>query len=674
MRSLNVFGMLVVFFALLNQNVDAQTLANGGLLSIQYDCDQVSKVNGETMGSKFTSLETLCNLIDQTGMGCKNVANVCKKKTRELFVGTQIELATPQNLKDWNGLGGLGAFYNPATVCLMRDIKNLPDQKIVNIASIPLIKGTGEQEIGFTGFDQKSGTFFGYHKLRACGKVVGCLDIFTQEFELKPVTSHVQSLGFRAGDYAIKDAYAIELKTDVLAQGFTAKLPSIEVVTPIGPVSVTPEFRLGRYSDLVSSPFGGNKQSSYVSSYFKGDTNRTYDVYGRNIGAYATTMSPLDSNPGSVDIKFSQKGWISNLALGGRDSGNSNAIWKPNPNTEFPIRPDLTLKTSRSEEEKTPNAYLGASALVSYGISDKLPSSLIARLSCSGFVELCLNAASVYAKPSIDFSFSSQLNFFQNEQSYWNQKHTQGEFPKPVLTLDTFDQSRELKIQSLSSVNGALSIESGLNLNISLRVHGPFGFSKTLIDLTPKIEVPLYSKSEYSKQREVRAQSLGSSVVSQKKFFQDYTSWDQANQAAYSDDGGLKAIQQCMKEPGIEKKSPPEMKYERGDPSFLGEILEQPCNICVAWDEVNYKDDNGNDKTEAAGLYTILPTTQAGVPLENRWTCKSARQSGCYDMCRYLPDGTREISRTAVQLLKTGTAEGMPKSCKADFSTHGITN
>ncbi len=570
-------------------------------------------------------------------------------------------MASPTNIKPWSGLGGLGPAYSLATNCLLRDIADFPDKKIKTSATASIFLGnvTAEQEVGFLSFNKDTAVFEGYHRLRACGPAVGCLDAYTQKFKLTLVKTDKKGSGKKAGQYNIYEAHALDVWADGLAQGIRVELPGIMVPTPVGSIEAKPEFRFGRATGFVTAPYDGNYKSSFPDLSFGISKNKTFDIYGRSPGTDATNLLPVDAF--GVD---SPKGWNSQIALGSRDPDPKKPVWVQPPGVEFPARPDLDLTNARSAAEKTPNAYLGASVQATYSVINLIPKA-IRDIGCSGTLRVCIDQAEVFAKPTIDVGYMSQVNVIQNEQNHWNGKlGPAGAVPTADLSPMNLDQSKSAFLQMNSAAAARFALDAGLDFVIRLEINTFFTkIKKNLVDLHPRTTIAEKIDKAYAAAKTAGAHSQATKILADKKYFQNYIPFKGGDLASGTVDGGANHIQACLAKPTAPGSLPPEPTYTPGDPALLVQQIEYPCNICVGWNEEHYKDNFGKNKVFPSYLATLLPASQAAKPASTRWKCKFVFQSGCYDMCKMDTAGKLSVQRTALKMLKAGEAKGMPSSC-----------
>lgn len=620
-------------------------------------------------GSVFSSIQKICSLVDGLGgAGCKITADNCATASQEVFTGSTIELASPTNIKPWNGMGGLGPHYTAASVCLMRDIAEQPEKKIKTSAKANTMLGsvTAEQEIGFLSFDKNTGTFEGYHRLKACGPAVGCLDAYTQKFKLTPVKTAKKGAGKTVGAYEIYESQGIDMWADGLIQGISVALPGIQVPTPIGDIEAKPEFSFGRATGFVVSPFDGNSKSSLPDAGLAISANKMQDVYGRTPGTDAMTVAPFDSL-GDNRWKSSPKGWISQIALGSRNPNPKVGVWAQPAGVEYPARPDADIKVARSKAEKTPNAYLGASIKATYSPINLIPQP-IRDIGCSGIVKLCIDQLEVFAKPMIDVGYASQFQFFHDEQSKWNGKLTGGTTGFPDLRPQNLDQAKFFSAGAWSSTAARFALEAGLDFVIRLEINTFFTkIKKDLVNIHPRTtiaeKVDAGDSNDNGTSKLMMARTQASQLMTDKKYFQTYKTVTGADLASGTTDGGAGHIKACFAKETSPGAMPPEPTYTPGNTSVLVEQIEYPCNVCVGWEATPYKDDDGKDLVVPGYMATLFPASQAAKPVGSQWKCKYTFQSGCYDMCKMDKDGKLTVTDTALEMLAAGKAKDMPATC-----------
>jgi hypothetical protein len=430
-------------------------------------------------------------------------------------------------------------------------------------------------------------------------------------------------------------------------------------------VSVEPQFRFGRATGFVLAPFDGNLKSSFPDSFLGLTSNHMYDVYGRKPGTIATSLSPIDGGGPSSTWSYQPKGWISQLGLGSRDANPDNPVWKAPPGLEFPVRPDLDQTKARSAAEKIPNAYLGASLKATYSIDNLIPQA-IKDFGCGGIVSVCIDLADVFVEPSVDVGFTSQLSFFQSEQSKWNGTVLPNTtVPVADLRPQNLDQAKSLEIRANSAAAAKFSLNAGLDLKISLSINTFFTkINQTLVDLEPRTTIASTTSAGYSANgKSATAKSYASQILSSKKFFQEYTLLNGSNVASGSSDGGLNHIKACLAKPSETAPPPSAPTYTPGNTKLLLDEVLYPCNICVGWAEVDYVDNAGKPQKVPAFLQSLFPASQALKPVADRWACKDLYEAGCYDQCSMNKQGKLTVVETAVEAVAKGETKKMPLTC-----------
>lgn len=618
----------------------------------------------------YLSASSLCQAMNGFGLKCQVLADNCETVSQEMFTGAVIETASPKNMKGWNGFGGLGMQYAQAAVCLMRDLSDMKGQKI-SFDAVASVNGLGafksSAEMGFLSFDKSTGVFSGYNRLKACGPIIGCVEAYTQKFKLTPVISKVAGAGKKAGEYEIRQAYGIEFMAEELRQKFQVDFPQISVATPVGPVSIIPKLEIGRSTSFITAPFGQNVTSSHPDGGLDGImANQTWDIYGRNPGVVATAGSLFDFVPeGKPNWRYSPRGWLSQIALGGRDASIDGKPWEAASGNPFPARPDYNMKQARSDKEKSPNASLLAETRVEYGLPIDLFGGIFKGITCNGPVQICIEKANVYAAPQIRANFSSQVLFLQNEQAIWNKKTLTRPglaFPYPDVMVTNFDQSRTFSILPSATTAAGFGIETGLNLKIRLGIDLLFtSINKVIVDISPKTST-LISQTVGNSVPDAgaRAYTQGSVGLKEKRFFQNMTLFDRSEISKRGTDGGLEHLTQCFAQNTPDGKMPDEPTFAPGDPSRLASEAAFPCNICVGWDETKYKDDQGVDRVMESQVGVIFQSSQAGMPKGTKWNCDIPQKTGCYDLCKLDKNGNKHVLKTAIQLIRDGEAKDMP--------------
>ncbi len=583
---------------------------NGTAVGAAFDCNS----------SKFTSMTFICDKIKQvTGTDlCTSTGNSCFTASNEIFTGSTIELASPTNIKGWNGFGGLGLAYENAALCLLRDLKFAP---MTSHAQTSTLLGDiwVDQDVGFLSFDPVTKVVEGYHHAKACMPVVGCADLFTQKFKFSAVSSSVKGTGVYAGNYEVYTNEALQLDTEGLLQGLQVKLPAMIVVTPYGPVSVQPEFRFGKAAGWAAAPFEGNSKS-LIPEFAQA---HMLDLYGRNPG--------LNRTQTVVPTKYAQ-GWISQVGLGSRDPNPKTSYWTAPAGQEFAVRPDADIKQARSKAEKTPNGYMGASAPIVYSPTGLLPSFITS----NGFISFDFN---IFVTPTFDAGFTSQFNLWNDEISQWKG------YSASVLNFDNY---RGLGLYGGSSAASRFALDAGVNLKIALDIDaGFFHLHKTLIDLHPRTTVAESVNSDTkAAAKSALAYTQMSKVIAQKSL---YTIYKPLNSTPVKGEDHIKACFAGPTEPGA---MPADPAYTPGDVSQLLEPVEYPCNLCIGSEGFDYVDPATSKPVHQDNWWElVIPSQVNSKPDPAKWQCNGLSKVGCYDMCTWdKTSNVLTVKQTAIEM------------------------
>ena len=325
----------------------ALALCLGGAADVRADCETARAL---------VSIKTLCTAAETLGLPftCKDVKDNCSWQENKVFTGATIELASPGNIKSWNGRGGLGREYAITAVCALRDLREHPMGATAEADTVAG-KISFSQEVGLLNFvPLPSPAVRGYQRARACLPVLGCLDGFTQEF-IVGIDESSETAGMGAGEYAIQKLHFLNVESDFLDQALTLEGQTISVPTPFGDVTATPGFRFLRRAEQIVQPYSdGNKKSLLP------DGARVTDVLGPSEGLTATAA------PADASVKT---GWLSQVGLGGRAA--ESALWTPG--SEWPVRHDNEIAVARSPKERTLNVSAVAEIKVAYNLIQLYP-------------------------------------------------------------------------------------------------------------------------------------------------------------------------------------------------------------------------------------------------------------------------------------------------------------
>lgn len=601
--------------------------------------------------SAFQAISKICDLISGTVGKCTITSDSCAESSQEIFTGNKIELASPSNIKFWNGFGGAGDIYNVATTCLLRDLAETPGQKTMTVAkaSSPLGDLKARQEIGFLSYDKKTRVFEGYQRLQACAPVVGCLDTYLQRFRVKPTLTPLTGAGHLAGQYEVYESHALDLWADGQDQSIKVELQALTVNTPYGSVEAKPEFGFGRRTGFVVSPYDGNTTSLVPSPMAKLETT---DVYGRVPGLAASKAVPF-KNLGDNRYESHPTAWMSAIALGSRDPNPKSAVWKPAAGVSFPARPDYEFNQARSGVEKMPNAYLGASVRVAYKPLDILPGALKALCGASP-VSVCIEQFEVFVKPTIDTGFSSQLNFNHLEGAKWNGALI-NQFPD--LRPQNMDQFKGVGLFYGASAASRFALEAGVDFAVRLKINIPIidDIDKLIVDVHPKTTVAEKTDAQSTVGGAWGATTQVSKALLTKQFFQNYLTLNGSV-------NGLDHIKACLAQPSATGPEPAEPTYTPGKPDDLIKGIEYPCNLCVGHPTITWTDEKGVQHTKNEELWTVFAADQSVRPAGAQWACNYGHKIGCFDMCSYDPVTKKlTVRRTAKEMIASGEAKNMAR-------------
>lgn len=612
---------------------------NGNLIMTPTDCGM----------SAFTALDFICETL---GSGlCSTTANSCSNASQEIFTGLNIELASPAKFLPWTGFGGMGEIYQSAGVCLLKDL----DKKSITSeakASVAIGNASIKQQILFSGWDPASRTVSAYQRNKVCAPAIGCLDIATQKFSLKAVSTNKTGSGEKAGSYDIYKTTALQLDAEALMQGMKVTIPAINVNTPYGQVSAKPEFDFGRALGFIQAPFDGNKTAG-INTVF-GLTKYT-DLYGRVPGMKLSQTYPIKPLPTMGGEDKTKIGYVSQIGLGSRDANIKSSPWKPTAGEAWPTgRPDANVGQARSILEKTPNAYLGANVKIAYDPIGMLPDWI----RNSSFINI---AFSIFAQPTVGAGFTSQFDINSNEAAKWD--GTMASQTVPDLRPNHLDQLKGLSMYGGTSASALFALLSGVDLTLKLHIPLPFPFDDieaTLIDLHPRATLAEATSNGYGTSvPAANASSQASKIVATNNFFQSYNT-------LLGPKDGLKHIQACLATPKKDAPAPADPVYEPGNPQDLIEGILYPCNICVGMNDYSYTA-LGKVNTIKGFLELYFPADQSTRPGSTQWACDKVYESGCYDMCSYdVTTNHLTVVKTAKEMLATGElkgAGGRPMRC-----------
>lgn len=661
-----------------------------------------------------STLVSVCKEVSKfiPGVDCPDATATCVRARQEIFTGVTGEPATPTNVKPWNGQGGGGEIYQTVGLCLMRDLARTP-MKSKATASLPIGSISAEGLVGYSSFNASAKEFKGYHRLTAHAPVIGDIDIMTQPFSARAVSTNITAMNKKVGDYALYGAHALEFEAEGGAESFAFDLDVIKIVTPYGTVTPKPHVSFARASGWSLSPYGGASKM-----LLNPGSIQTTDVYGRLSGqAVASSLAATEFKMGSYPgAKFCTNlaagpgciwpkptGWDSQLMLGSRNVDPTATAWTAPLGVEFPERPDADVKTARGDIEKLPGGYASAGVKVEYSPVDIIPEAI----RNSGFTSITFK---IFADPNIKVSYASQFNFWNGQAGAWNPLLTPPQPPEaPVVgTPVDVESLQTMGLYGGSSVAGRFAIDSGVDLVINLHIPLPWPLEDidfNIINAHPRAPfLETVTADTVESQQKAHVLSDWQHFLRTSQLFKVFTPFDGA---AVS---GVEYLQQCLADPPPPPQKPEKPIYKPGDPEDLVEFLDMPCNICVATPDMTYLDVKSQSpltfETKTIKGHASKTEPQAddsALPASDRWTCggplpptastlavgpmsvanvktaddakkynkwvaaqaqKGLRNVGCYDQCRVnKTTGKFELTVSAKQLFAQGLLTDAPNGC-----------
>ncbi len=693
-------GVIVVSFAFANAAVADE---NGAMTYQEYKC----------ANSAMSSIVTVCEKVKNVfpGVECPKTERQCVTAQQEIFTGVTGEGATPQNVKAWNGQGGGGELYQTVGLCLMRDLATTPMRSKAT-ASLPIGNISAKGLVDYRAFNKEQRTFNGYHRLTAKAPVIGEVDIVTQPFSMRAVSSDVRNRNAKVGEYGVYAAHALAFEADGGAEDFSFEIDSIRVHTPYGTVTPKPRLKLARASGWSLSPYGG----SFTALLNPGALQMT-DVYGRLAGqtlASSLTITEIKPEKFVIDT-FCQDfaaspmcqwpkptGWASQLMLGSRNVDPNAAAWTAPNGVAFPARPDADTAAARGEIEKTPGGHAEAGVKVEYSPVELIP----AAIRNNGFTSIDLV---IWADPNISVDFASQFNFWNGQGAAWNPALTPPQqFPAPVTPTPVDVESLQtIGVYSGTSVAGRFAVDAGVDLTIRFRIPLPRPLKDikfTIIDIHPRTAfLETEDAGVHRSEQQALVMSDWQHFLRTADLYKVFTplAGGAVNGAAY--------IQKCLADPPPDPKEPEDPSYTPGDPEDLIEFLDMPCNICMGHAEFQYLD----VKTQTPLTFEVKtipgvarkepPVDDSAFAPSDRWVCggplprpiqsvalpkidpadittaeaarafndaaaasavNSIKNLGCYDQCRVNQEtGAFELIASAKQLFAQGVITDTPNGC-----------
>jgi hypothetical protein len=607
-------------------------------------------------------LDGVCTAL-QGGAPCPSSPPICSQRTQELFSGVTLFPSTVQP-PAWNRFGGRGEIMGKAGLCMMKDLAKSAHTNTAKAA----FAGLGvdvDQRVGFLRFDRAKQLVEAYQDLDLCVPIFGCLSGVGQHLVVQLREScPAHPLGRSCGTYPIRAAWALDVTTPEVVRYLPLVAPAITVMTPYGPVKVTPEIEFREHLTGIVSPYGSSSASKEtlapldfeaVGGPIPPRTATLHDLYGRAAGVVASaTLGDLFDS-----------GWDSQLGPGSRDARAGTNVWSPGNDSQ---RPDHDLGVARSDAENQATFEVTASADVRYSPTDLLPAALRGSAVSLSF--------EIYVTPRLDARAAGQLAFYLSEG--WS---------SPLADVPHAMEHTQLYVRDGAEAGGSLVILAGLNLQAWIDLGFPIG-KIWLADIHKNLSVPLDSACRNSE-----GQDCGSA-----------TKWRNAHAASdtappqppkftgpirtfHGDVDGPPFLAECLSQDVLEQTAP--------TPSFLPssitglvEDLPQPCNVCVSVQghQVHQCAPNeghtpaecptgpgGNcspgvapgachevDFDSSATAKSILPSDANPLPPDKQWHC-NILTAGCLDLCILDGAGHWVVSKSAVDLVGSQCRLDIPR-------------
>ena len=613
--------------------------------------------------SAYKDIGFICKALSALGVADCNLSpsNSCKITKRPMFTGLEIEPYKPQAPKNWSGFGGAGGTYTAAEMCLLRDLQNGPVDSPTATTSLP---GTGgdvsfTQRIQFGGWTHK-GTELGllaYNIGTLNAPAIGQITAFTQPVFL--ATRMQKETGQNAGDYAILNAFAIDVSGQSYNQSLTASLQAFKVVTPYGAVVVTPKFAVGRQLDIAPTP---DAWPSAVTAYSNlGDIPvDALDVIDLQGGLALSQTMPSESDPKTVNM-----GWVSQVMLGARVSDPNGTLWSPTQ--AFSPRPDLDTGVPRIDFERQPNITASAAVNVAYSLTGILPDWITNNKYLTANLD-------VYAAPTITVGGGSQLGFWTQEGRRLDTSHWAASITQPPIPAN-YSTEHQFAVVSGTSASAGYELNAGFDFTIKLHVSF---IKKTLIDIHPNTTI---AKSVNTAPPPSTSYTSANFLSTSRSFQQTGALFERIRNVAHTQIGNQQAVEKylkvCLAQPSGPGTPPPQPGYTPGDPSQLVTNLQMPCNMCIGMAGGTYTNPNPGPgepaQVSVKGIppQLVQPVSQANLPPWKQWAC-TMQSVGCYDMCNVSPDGSVfTVAKSAVELDLKDATTGQPLYCKGNVSVPG---
>lgn len=560
----------------------------------------------------------------------------CGAYARE--IGTGVTLGTPPASSvqpRWGLLGGRGDLMADAMLCLLKDIGDRPGGRIENYAPVPVGIGKVEmrQIVGLSNFDPAAKRAELYQVTRICAPLLGCIDAGRQNI----VATVRQSApawpgGMRAGDYPIRDSFALEVDADWSATRFGATLPPITIVTPYGQVSAKPGFTYSASLLPIDAPFSYPKGARVEFHHPESAgvlTPSVDDTYGRSGVPFIISVSTNLPQPSQPSSAPPPRGWSSQLAFGGRDGAYDAEVWSGGGGTP-PFRPDFDFGTARSGLESRPAANFVAEAPIRFEPPN--PVSLL-----PSAVQQIVSAVELWVEvnPRFGADYAAQFGLLSREAAVHLGCNTGKEFPAPCGIAES-------AVALQANAQGRIDIVGTVHLKISFISLG--FFTPGSIDVTKSFTIPIENFNR------VWAPARISGV--QQAHVSSRVGWalDAATRPGESIWQGMKGLsggassnlrqwtQACLASPPKNPAPPPPPAFEPGKADDLTPKL-LPCNICVA--------DSRHNAYDPFKIFEVS-SRKPGLPAS---VCQWEKNAGCYDMCSWNGSSWVRVEQAAVDVV-----------------------
>jgi hypothetical protein len=578
-------------------------------------------------------IEELCKKYSSS-VGC-NASKSCRKFKRQIFMGSMLKKRarrfTPRSSsrrrvptlrKKWNGAGGPADAHANALMCSLRELSPQLNGPLRSGITIDL--GIGKmrvfQEIGFRSFTVRNPVFKGYRKIVMDLPVLGKMDAVTQDITIKRKHYYHKGTLPMAGGQAVDQSYAIDVSTHRKTKSLNVYPPGFDVSTPYGPIRVNPAFKYRSNAPIVNTPL--NSPHYDIPKFMGGNTVRLFDIYGLNEGIKYVTKKVNPRN-----FTKQRTGWTSQLGLGSRGALLEDKAWKP---ASGPVlRPELSIQTPRSSEEKLPSLYTSAQAQVVYpkNIRQILPAWVF---SMPG---LRTPTAYIYVTPKIEVGLGGELLLWGAEGT---DHVNNGEFDYKSNRLQSSG------VLSRAHAKASFNVDAGLVIKIKVKL--PALPTKTLVNINQKFNIPITGNKKVGTEKKAIAWStsrdsrveIPDQIDLLDGFFKDYR--------------GKSEVDQYFKKCFDPKLAPPvadvpKTTPEKGNAADLfGDRVLWPCNICIAIGSYRHLGRSYGGKRVLISKAVEKPKT---------WSCNVDSKSGCMNLCTLDKRGKLHIARTPRQIYES---------------------